>query len=309
MPLLFSISAEAKEAEESQQQEKVQQTERINEINTFESEYILPGGKGINVSIILKRLDVESVTLGFISGFTGKEIQKLVEKEKIQTDFINLEEGHSRINVKILEDEKETAINSKGPLVDNKSIEKLYQKLNNLKENDILVLSGSIPKGIKEDIYEEICEKIKDKNVKIVVDSTKNLLLNTLKYDPFLIKPNHHELGEIFNVQIVNQDLAIEYAKKLQQKGAQNVLVSMGEKGSILLDENGKSYKKAAISNKNVINTVGAGDSMVAGFLAGYLKYKNYEDALKLGIASASATVNNVFLGTKDEINEYFNSF
>lgn len=280
-----------------------------NEINTSESEYILPGGKGINVSIILKRLNVESVTLGFISGFTGKEIQKLVEKEKIQTDFINLEEGYSRINVKILEDEKETAINSKGPLVDNKSIEKLYQKLSNLKENDILVLSGSIPKGIKEDIYEEICEKIKDKNVKIVVDSTKKLLLNTLKYRPFLIKPNHHELGEIFNVQILNQDQAIEYAKKLQQKGAQNVLVSMGEKGSILLDENGKSYKKAAISNKNVINTVGAGDSMVAGFLAGYLNYKNHEDALKLGIASASATVNNVFLGTKDEINEYFNSF
>lgn len=280
-----------------------------NEINTSESEYILPGGKGINVSIILKRLNVESVTLGFISGFTGKEIQKLVEKEKIQTDFINLEEGHSRINVKILEDEKETAINSKGPLVDNKSIEKLYQKLSNLKENDILVLSGSIPKGIKEEIYEEICEKIKDKNVKIVVDSTKKLLLNTLKYRPFLIKPNHHELGEIFNVQILNQDQAIEYAKKLQQKGAQNVLVSMGEKGSILLDENGKSYKKAAISNKNVINTVGAGDSMVAGFLAGYLNYKNHEDALKLGIASASATVNNVFLGTKDEINEYFNSF
>ncbi len=280
-----------------------------NEINTSESEYILPGGKGINVSIILKRLNVESVTLGFISGFTGKEIQKLVEKEKIQTDFINLEEGHSRINVKILEDEKETAINSKGPLVDNKSIEKLYQKLSNLKENDILVLSGSIPKGIKEDIYEEICEKIKDKNVKIVVDSTKKLLLNTLKYRPFLIKPNHHELGEIFNVQILNQDQAIEYAKKLQQKGAQNVLVSMGEKGSILLDENGKSYKKAAISNKNVINTVGAGDSMVAGYLAGYLNYKNHEDALKLGIASASATVNNVFLGTKDEINEYFNSF
>ena len=280
-----------------------------NEINTSESEYILPGGKGINVSIILKRLDVESVTLGFISGFTGKEIQKLVKKEKIQTDFINLEEGHSRINVKILENEKETAINSKGPLVDNKSIENLYQKLNNLKENDILVLSGSIPKGIKEDIYEEICEKIKDKNVKIVVDSTKKLLLNTLKYRPFLIKPNHHELGEIFNVQILNQDQAIEYAKKLQKEGARNVLVSMGEKGSVLLDENGKVYKKDIIKNRNVVNTVGAGDSMVAGFLAGYLKYKNYEDALKLGIASASATVNNVFLGTKDEINEYFNSF
>ena len=280
-----------------------------NEINTSESEYILPGGKGINVSIILKRLDVESVVLGFISGFTGMEIQSLVENEKIKTNFINLESGHSRINVKILEDEKETAINSKGPLVDNKSIEKLYQKLNNLKENDILVLSGSTPKGIKEDIYEEICEKIKERNVKIVVDSTKNLLLNTLKYEPFLIKPNHHELGEMFNVQIVNQDQAIEYAKKLQQKGARNVLVSMGEKGSVLLDENGKSYKKDIIKNRNVVNTVGAGDSMVAGFLAGYLKYKNYEDALKLGIASASATVNNVFLGTKDEIDEYFNSF
>jgi len=191
-----------------------------NEINTSTSEYILPGGKGINVSIILKRLDVESVILGFVSGFTGVEIQSLVEDEKIRTDFINLESGHSRINVKILEDEKETAINSKGPLVDNKSIEKLYQKLNNLKENDILVLSGSTPKGMNENIYEKICEKIKDRNVKIVVDSTKNLLLNTLKYEPFLIKPNHHELGEIFNVQIVNQDQAIEYAKKLQQKGA-----------------------------------------------------------------------------------------
>lgn len=280
-----------------------------NEINTSTSEYILPGGKGINVSIILKRLDVESVILGFVSGFTGVEIQSLVEDEKIRTDFINLESGHSRINVKILEDEKETAINSKGPLVDNKSIEKLYQKLNNLKENDILVLSGSTPKGMNENIYEKICEKIKDRNVKIVVDSTKNLLLNTLKYEPFLIKPNHHELGEIFNVQIVNQDQAIEYAKKLQQKGARNVLVSMGEKGSVLLDENGKFYKKDIIKNKNVVNTVGAGDSMVAGFLAGYLKYQNYEDALKLGIASASATVNNVFLGTKDEINEYFNSF
>lgn len=280
-----------------------------NEINTSISEHILPGGKGINVSIILKRLEIESVALGFISGFTGKEIQRLVEKEEIQTDFINLEEGQSRINVKILEEKTETAINTKGPLVDKESIEKLYQKLNNLKKDDILVLSGSTPKGINENIYEKICEKIKDKNIRIVVDSTKDLLLNTLKYKPFLIKPNHYELGEIFNVQIENQDQAIEYAKKLQQKGSQNVLVSMGGKGSVLLDENGKSYKKEAISNKNVINTVGAGDSMVAGFLAGFLKYKNYEEALKLGIASATATVNNVFLGTKDEIYEYFNYF
>ena len=280
-----------------------------NQINTSKSEKIYPGGKGINVSIILKRLDVKSIVLGFISGFTGKEIQRLVESEDIKTDFINLESGNSRINVKILEAEKETAINSQGPLVNNKSIEELYKELDNLKEDDILVLSGSTPKGINEDIYEKICEKIKGKNIKIVVDSTKDLLLNTLKYEPFLIKPNHHELGEIFNAQIENQDQAIEYAKKLQQKGAKNILVSMGEKGSVLLDENGKSYKKDIIKNRKVVNTVGAGDSMVAGFLAGYLKYKNYEDALNLGIAAATATVNNVYLGTKDEINEYFDKF
>lgn len=282
---------------------------QLNEINTSQDEHILPGGKGINVSIILKRLEVDSIALGFISGFTGEEIKRLVETEKIKTDFINLKTGNSRINVKILEEEKETAINSKGPAVNNKSIEELYQKLDVLKKDDILVLSGSTPKGIDESIYEKICEKIKEKNIKIVVDSTKNLLLNTLKYQPFLIKPNHHELGEIFNTEITNKDEALEYAKILQQNGARNVLVSMGSKGSVLLDENGKTYKKDVIKNKNVINTVGAGDSMVAGFLAGYLKYQNYEEALKLGIASATATVNDVFLGTKEKILEYFNSF
>ncbi len=282
---------------------------QLNEINTSQDEHILPGGKGINVSIILKRLEVDSIALGFISGFTGEEIKRLVETEKIKTDFINLKTGNSRINVKILEEEKETAINSKGPAVNNKSIEELYQKLDIIKKDDILVLSGSTPKGIDESIYEKICEKIKEKNIKIVVDSTKNLLLNTLKYQPFLIKPNHHELGEIFNTEITNKDEALEYAKILQQNGARNVLVSMGSKGSVLLDENGKTYKKDVIKNKNVINTVGAGDSMVAGFLAGYLKYQNYEEALKLGIASATATVNDVFLGTKEKILEYFNSF
>lgn len=282
---------------------------QLNEINTSQDEHILPGGKGINVSIILKRLEVDSIALGFISGFTGEEIKRLVETEKIKTDFINLKTGNSRINVKILEEEKETAINSKGPAVNNKSIEELYQKLDIIKKDDILVLSGSTPKGIDESIYEKICEKIKEKNIKIVVDSTKNLLLNTLKYQPFLIKPNHHELGEIFNTEITNKDEALEYAKILQQNGARNVLVSMGSKGSVLLDENGKTYKKDVIKNKNVINTVGAGDSMVAGFLAGYLKYQNYDEALKLGIASATATVNDVFLGTKEKILEYFNSF
>ena len=281
----------------------------LNQINTSENEYILPGGKGINVSIILKRLEIESIALGFISGFTGKEIKRLVENENVKTDFINIEKGSSRINVKILEENNETAINTTGPLVHNQDIENLYKKLDILTENDILVLSGSIPKGISEDIYEAICARVQEKKVKIVVDATKDLLLKTLKYKPFLIKPNHHELGEIFNLKITNKEQALEYAQKLRQKGAKNVLVSMGSNGSVLLDEDGKTYKKDIIRKKNAINTVGAGDSMVAGFLAGYLKYQNYEDALNLAVSSATATVNSVYLGTKDEIIEYFNSF
>ena len=281
----------------------------LNKINTSENEYILPGGKGINVSIILKRLEIESIALGFISGFTGREIKRLVENENVKTDFINIKKGNSRINVKILEENNETAINTTGPLVHNQDIENLYKKLDILTKNDILVLSGSIPKGISEDIYEAICARVQEKKVKIVVDATKDLLLKTLKYKPFLIKPNHHELGEIFNLKITNKEQALEYAQKLRQKGAKNVLVSMGRNGSVLLDENGKTYKKDIIKKKNAINTVGAGDSMVAGFLAGYLKYQNYEEALNLAISSATATVNSVYLGTKDEIIEYFNSF
>ena len=281
----------------------------LNKINTSENEYILPGGKGINVSIILKRLEIESIALGFISGFTGKEIKRLVENENVKTDFINIEKENSRINVKILEENNETAINTTGPLVHNQDIENLYKKLDILTKNDILVLSGSIPKGISEDIYEAICARVQEKKVKIVVDATKDLLLKTLKYKPFLIKPNHHELGEIFNLKITNKEQALEYAQKLRQKGAKNVLVSMGRNGSVLLDENGKTYKKDIIKKKNAINTVGAGDSMVAGFLAGYLKYQNYEEALNLAVSSATATVNSVYLGTKDEIIEYFNSF
>ena len=281
----------------------------LNKINTSENEYILPGGKGINVSIILKRLEIESIALGFISGFTGREIKRLVENENVKTDFINIKKGNSRINVKILEENNETAINTTGPLVHNQDIENLYKKLDILTKNDILVLSGSIPKGISEDIYEAICARVQEKKVKIVVDATKDLLLKTLKYKPFLIKPNHHELGEIFNLKITNKEQALEYAQKLRQKGAKNVLVSMGRNGSVLLDENGKTYKKDIIKKKNAINTVGAGDSMVAGFLAGYLKYQNYEEALNLAVSSATATVNSVYLGTKDEIIEYFNSF
>ncbi len=281
----------------------------INKINKSKTKYILPGGKGINVSIILKRLDINSTAIGFISGFVGEEIKRQLSLQKIDTNFININSQNSRINVKILDGEKETAVNCKGPFIEKKYIDELLKKLDNLKNDDILVLSGSIPDGVDLNIYEKMCEKLKNKNVKIIVDSTKDLLLNTLKYNPFLIKPNQNELEEIFNINISTKEQAIEYAKKLQQKGAKNVLVSMGGNGLVFLDENGNCYKQKAIKIKKIINTVGAGDSMVAGFLAGYLKYNDYNEALKLGISAATATVNSVYLGEKEEIIEYFNSF
>ena len=281
----------------------------INKINKSKTKYILPGGKGINVSIILKRLDINSTAIGFISGFVGEEIKRQLSLQKIDTNFININSQNSRINVKILDGEKETAVNCKGPFIEKKYIDELLKKLDNLKNDDILVLSGSIPDGVDLNIYEKMCEKLKNKNVKIIVDSTKDLLLNTLKYNPFLIKPNQNELEEIYNINISTKEQAIEYAKKLQQKGAKNVLVSMGGNGLVFLDENGNCYKQKAIKIKKIINTVGAGDSMVAGFLAGYLKYNDYNEALKLGISAATATVNSVYLGEKEEIIEYFNSF
>ena len=241
-----------------------------DEINRTKSELILPGGKGINVSIVLKNLEIESTALGFIAGFTGKEIEKRLKDSKINTDFIELEEGFSRINTKIVSD-KETAVNGNGPSIKQTDIDKLLKQINNIKNGDILVLSGSIPKTISNKIYENICEHLQNKEVKIIVDATGNLLLNVLKYNPFLIKPNRHELGEIFNVEIDNKEKAIEYGKKLQDLGAKNVLISMGGMGAVLIDENKQDYYSKSPGGVR-INTVGAGDSMVAGFIAGYLK-------------------------------------
>ena len=279
---------------------------QIGEINRSEEEYILPGGKGINVSIILKTLDIESTALGFISGFVGEEIERKVKEYGIKTDFIKIENDNSRINVKITESNQETAINSKGPFINETYIELLYKKIEKMENGDILVLSGSIPKGIKTNIYENICKKVEKKDIKIVVDATGELLLKTLKYKPFLIKPNQYELGEIFNIEISNPDQAIEYAKKLQQKGAKNVLVSLGSMGAVFLDENGYLYKRKSLNNGKIINTVGAGDSMVAGFIAGYQLFSNYEKAFKMGISAATATVNSIFLANKEEILHFF---
>ena len=275
----------------------------LNKINTSENEYILPGGKGINVSIILKRLEIESIALGFISGFTGREIKRLVENENVKTDFINIKKGNSRINVKILEENNETAINTTGPLVHNQDIENLYKKLDILTKNDILVLSGSIPKGISEDIYEAICARVQEKKVKIVVDATKDLLLKTLKYKPFLIKPNHHELGEMFNVELKNKEEIIIYAKKLQEIGARNVIISMAGDGAILIEENGE-ITISDTPKGTLVNSVGAGDSMVGGFLAGIAEDKNIKEAFKMGVATGSASAFSEGLATKDKVEE-----
>lgn len=277
----------------------------VGKINKSQKEYIYPGGKGINVSIVLKTLGQETTAMGFISGFVGKEIEKQVQKYGVQTDFIEIENDNSRINVKILGESEETAINAKGPYIELKYIELLYKKLEILEEKDILVLSGSVPNGVPDNIYEEICKKVKDKNIKVVVDSTGELLVNTLKYRPYLIKPNQQELEEIFGIKITSQDEALKYAKQLQIKGAKNVIVSMGSDGAVLLDENGYSYKMKALNTENAVNTVGAGDSMVAGFLAGHETFNNYEKALEIGVAAATATTNTIFLAKRENIEKF----
>lgn len=279
---------------------------QTGEINRSEKEYILPGGKGINVSIVLKALEIDSKTLGFVAGFVGEEIERRVKAYGIKTDFIPVENEVSRINVKMITPLEETAINTKGPYIGKSYLTLLYQKIEKIQNGDVLVLSGSIPKRMPNDIYQNICQKVEKKEVKIVVDATEDLLLKTLPYHPFLIKPNQEELEEIFQVKISSQEEAIKYAKKLQQKGAQNVLVSMGSMGAILLDENGKVYKREALTRKKEVNTVGAGDSMVAGFIAGYQLFHNYEEAFEMGIAAATATTNSTFLATKEGIYQYF---
>ena len=277
----------------------------VGKINRCNEEIILPGGKGINVSIVLSSLGIDTTALGFVAGFTGDKIESDVKNYGIIPDFVKLETGNSRINVKIATnaENRETAINCSGPIINKDDLECLSSKLNKIEEDDVLVLSGSIPKGISNNVYEEICGRLK-KNIKVVVDATGDLLLNTLKYKPFLIKPNLEELGEIFNTEVTDKEQALQFAERLQEKGAKNVLVSMGRDGAVFIDENGYTYKMNALKNPDIkmINTVGAGDSMVAGFIAGYELFKNYDKAFRMGMAAGAATVNSEFLATKEEI-------
>lgn len=269
-------------------------------VNRAIKEEVFYGGKGINVSVVLQRLGYVSSALGFIAGFTGNAIEKGIKECGIETDFIRLNEGFSRINLKIKSGE-ETELNGQGPYISREHIDQLFLKLGKLKTNDTLVLAGSIPKCLPEDIYEQILKRLSNKGIRFVVDATKELLLNVLKYHPFLIKPNDIELGEMFSKELKTDKEIIEHAKKLQKKGARNVLVSMAGNGSLLIDEEG-GVTKTGVPKGRVINSVGAGDSMVAGFLAGYLKTESYEEALKLGAAAGSATAYSEGLCEKNDI-------
>ena len=269
-------------------------------VNRTVQEDIYYGGKGINVSIVLNNLGLQSTALGFIAGFTGREISDGVAAMGVASDFIELREGISRINVKI-KSQEESEINGQGPMIHDDELEMLYKKLDGIQDGDILVLAGSIPNTLPEDIYEKIMARLQEKDIKIVVDATKDLLLNVLKYHPFMIKPNNHELGEMFGVVLKTNEEIIHYAKELQKRGARNVLISMAGDGAILVDENGQTFISAPPKG-TVKNSVGAGDSMVAGFIAGYLKSENYEDALKMGLATGSASAFSEGLATKEEV-------
>lgn len=271
-----------------------------NDINRTEEEQIYYGGKGINVSVILSRLGIENTALGFLAGFSGKQLESMLNEEGVKSDFLYLKNGYTRINVKI-KAQKEYDINAKGPIIEQNDVDLLLKKLLELQDGDGVVLAGSIPKSLSNDIYEKVLKQLSDKNIMSVVDATGDLLLNVLKYKPFMIKPNHHELGEIFGVKIKNLDEVEFYSKELQKMGARNVLVSMAENGAVLVDENKKLHKIQSVSGK-LVNSVGCGDSMVAGFIAGYLKSNDYEYALKLGTVCGSATAFSNSLATKQEI-------
>lgn len=271
----------------------------VGTVNRSKSEEIYFGGKGINVSMVLKELGVTSKALGFVAGFTGEAIEKGVAEKGVETDFIHLKKGFSRINVKIRAG-SETELNGQGPDIDNEALDELFSRLDRLSEGDILVLAGSIPGSMPADTYEKILERLAGKKVKTVVDATKDLLLNVLKYKPFLVKPNNHELGEMFGVTLKTNEEIAEYAGKLRDMGAQNVLVSMAGDGALLLDENGKTHICGACRG-TVMNSVGAGDSMVAGFIAGS-ESGGHEYALKLGTAAGGATAFSGGLAKREDI-------
>ena len=272
--------------------------------NRTSSEIIYPGGKGINGSIVLSNLGDRTTALGFLAGFTGEHIDSLIKDMGISSRMIRLDEGMSRINLK-LKSKEETELNGMGPNISIIDIARLYQKLESITEDDILVLAGSIPPSVSEGLYSDIMERLKEKKIKIVVDATKDLLMNVLDKKPFLIKPNIHELGELFNVKLDSADETLSYALKLKEMGAVNVIISMGKDGAMMVDEYGKSYTMNSPEGK-LVNSVGAGDSLVAGFLHKYLETGNYEEALRYGVCTGSASAFSSALATKEEVEKLY---
>lgn len=279
---------------------------RTDDINRTDGEEIYYGGKGINVSVILTQLGIPNTALGFLGGFTGKKLEEMLKNDNVSCDFNYLKNGDTRINVKIKAD-KEIDLNACGPEITKEDMQSFLKKLDGIKSGDYLILAGSIPNTLPDDIYEQILERVGDRNINCVVDATGDLLKNVLKYKPFLIKPNHHELGDLFSVQIKSDDDIVKYSKKLQEMGAKNVLVSMAKDGAMLTDENGNVHKIGNAKGK-LINSVGCGDSMVAGFTAGYIKTADYSYALRLGSACGNATAFSEKLATREEIERVFNA-
>lgn len=273
---------------------------RYDDINRTTAEEIYYGGKGINVSVILSRLGIKNTALGFLAGFTGKELEKMLINDGINCDFNYLKSGNTRINVKIKAD-TQLDINANGPHINSADIEALLSKLEGIQSGDYLVLAGSIPANLPDDIYRRILLRVANRGVNVAVDATGDLLMNVLQYKPFLVKPNHHELGDLFGTTVDTDEDIVRYAKRLQDMGAVNVLVSRASKGAMLIDEYGNSHS-IGVAPGELVNSVGCGDSMVAGFLAGYIEKNDYSYALRLGSACGNATAFSPELATKDEI-------
>ena len=274
----------------------------VGEVNRAGGEDCVLGGKGINVSGVLAQLDCPSVALGFVAGETGAWLERGLAAQGLHTDFVHLEQGMTRINVKIKAGQ-ETELNGAGPDIPESAMRQLEEQLDALNENDILILAGSIPRSLPQDTYERLLARLQGKGVRAVVDATRDLLVNVLQYRPFLIKPNDHELGEIVGRELKTDEEIIAAARTLQEKGARNVLVSMAGDGALLVDENGKVHRIGCPKGK-VVNSVGAGDSMVAGFVAGWMQTGSYDMALRLGTACGSATAFSLGLATREKIEE-----
>ena len=273
---------------------------RLGEVNRTSSEQIRFGGKGINVSLVLREFGIKSTCFGFVGGFTGDALENYLKQKGIDCDFVKVS-GNTRINVKL----NDTDINAQGPDISGCDLDELFLKLDALATDDVLVLSGSVPRALPQNVYQQILERLKDKGVMFVVDAEKQLLLSTLKYKPFLIKPNHHELGDMFGVEINDFDSALLYAKKLQNMGAQNVMVTLGGMGAVLCDLNGNTYTQIAPKG-DVISAVGSGDSAVAAFLAEYSCSKDFKKCLKRSVAAGSATAFSSDLASADMINKIY---